>query len=308
VPSGNWNFGKHTGDGRLQLRDHGNETVVGLVLLYALENYWQTSRAAKYRPAIARMLDRILESANPDGMLYNEVDAATLKPLDSKLSDNWGYVYGAVYAFYQCGGGEKYAEAVRRVLKSLPKYRNYVWEPNAKLPLGSFDGYADSIEGAIYLVNREPVPEALEWIDSEMKVMLAMQQPDGHIENWYGEGNFNRTVLLYALMKSQGARPEDWKPGTRVGAVRNGDTLYLSIVATNRIRMRLDFARHRRVLNLDRNYARLNEFPEWFAVDENTLYRVSGTSGNEDRILLGSELIAGIDLSPGNYTVGIEPK
>jgi len=44
--------------------------------LYALENYWQTSRAEKYRPAIADMLDRILASANPDGMLYNEVDAA----------------------------------------------------------------------------------------------------------------------------------------------------------------------------------------------------------------------------------------
>ena len=308
VPSGSWDFGKHTGDGRLRLRDHGNETVVGLVLLYALENYWQTPRAAKYRPAIARMLDRILESANPDGMFYNEVEAATLKPLDTRLSDNWGYVYGAVYAFYQCGGGEKYAEAVRHVLKGLPRYRNYVWEPNAKLPLGSFDGYADSIEGAIYLVNREPVPEALEWIESEMKVMLAMQQPDGHIENWYGEGNFNRTALLYALMKSQGARPENWKPGTRIGAVRNGERLYLSIVAPNRIRMRLDFARHRRALNLDKNYVRLNEFPEWFTVDQNTLYRLHNAPGGADRILLGSELIAGIDLSPGKYTVGVETK
>jgi hypothetical protein len=306
VPSGNWDFGRHTGDGRLRLRDHGNETVVGLVLLYALENYWQTSRAAKYCPAIARMLDRILESANPDGMFYNEVEAATLQPLDTKLSDNWGYVYGAVYAFYQCGGGEKYAEAVRRVLKNLPGYRNYVWEPNARLPLGSFDGYADSIEGAIYLANREPVPEAFDWIESEMKVMLAMQQPDGHIENWYGEGNFNRTALLYALMKSLGARPEHWKPGTRIGAVRDGDTLYLSVVAPSRLRIRLDFARHRRVLNLDKNYARLNEFPEWFTVGEDTLYRVRGASGGEDRILLGSELIAGIDLSPGKYVVAVE--
>jgi hypothetical protein len=304
VPSGKWDFTTHTGDGRLRLRDHGNETVVGLVLLFALENYEQTPRAAKYRPVIARMLDRILASANPDGMLYNEVDAATLKPVDSRLSDNWGYVYGAVYTFYQCGGGTKYAEAVRNVLGNLPKYRNYVWEPNARLPLGSFDGYADSIESAIYLVNREPIPEALDWIESETRVMLAMQQPDGHIENWYGEGNFNRTLLLYALMKSQGARPDHWTPGTRVGAVRSGAELYLNVEAPKSVRLRLDYARHRRVLNLDRNYVRLNEFPEWYTVDENSLYRVRGASGADERILLGSELIAGIDLAPGNYSIG----
>ncbi len=74
VPSGQWNFATHTGDGKLRLRDHGNELVVGLVLQYALEHYRQTPRAAKWRPVIARMLDRILESANPDGLLYNVVD------------------------------------------------------------------------------------------------------------------------------------------------------------------------------------------------------------------------------------------
>ena len=142
------------------------------------------------------MLDRILASANPDGMLYNEVDAETLAPPDPGLSDNWGYVYGAVYAFYQVTGEAKYRDAVRKVLANLPQYRQHVWEPRPNdptLPLGSFDGYADAIESAIYLVNREPVPEALDWIDSEMTVMLGMQRPDGHIEDWYGEGNFNRT-------------------------------------------------------------------------------------------------------------------
>jgi hypothetical protein len=303
VPCGKWNFDTHTGDSRLRMRDHGNETVIGLVLLYALENYWQTPRADKYRPVIAKMLDRILASANPDGMLYNEVDAATLKPIDSRLSDNWGYVYGAVYSFYQCTGETKYRDAVRKVLANLPKYRNYVWEPNTQLPLGSFDGYADSLEGAIYLVNREPVPEALGWIESEIKVMLAMQQPDGHIENWYGEGNFNRTALLYALMKSQGARPEQWAAGIRVGAVREGGKLYLSLEAPQAVKIRLDFARYRRVLNFDKNYVRLNEFPEWYTVDENTLYRLRSASGGSEQVLLGSEWIAGITLAPGNWLI-----
>jgi hypothetical protein len=303
VPSSNWDFSRHTGDGRLRLRDHGNETVVGLVLLYALENYWQTPRAEKYRPVISNMLDRILASANPDGMLFNEVDAATLKPLNSGLSDNWGYVYGAVYSFYQCGGSEKYAEAVRKVLKNLPKYRNYIWEPNQKLPLGSFDGYADSIESAIYLANREPVPEALAWIDSEMKVMLGMQQADGHIENWYGEGNFNRTALLYALMKSQGLRPALWKQGLQLGAAREGSKLHFSLQCQAPARILWDQARHRRILNFDKNYVRLNEFPEWYVADENTLYRLSRAGEAGERVLLGSELIAGVILEPGNWVV-----
>jgi len=300
VPSSKWDFTAHTGDGQLRLRDHGNETVVGLALLYALENYHGTPRAKSYRPAIARMLDRILESANPDGMLYNQVEAATLKPVNSNLSDNWGYVYGAVYTFYQSTGESKYREAVRKVLRNLPKYRNWQWEPNRNLPLGSFDGYADSIESAIYLVNREPVPEAFDWIETEIQTMLKMQQPDGHIENWYGEGNFNRTAMLYALMKSQGCRPEAWKPGIRVGAVRDGDKLLLSLEAPSPTRILFDFSRHRRVLNFDRNYVRLNEFPEWFTVDENTLYRLWGA---KERILLGSELISGVALEPGNWTV-----
>ncbi len=101
------------------------------------------------------MLDRILESANADGMLYDEVDAATLKPLRTQLSDNWGYIYGAVYTFYQCTAETKYRDAVIKVLRNLPKYRRHVWEPRSKeqqLPLGSFDGYADTIESALYLV------------------------------------------------------------------------------------------------------------------------------------------------------------
>ena len=122
-------------------------------------------------------------------MLYNQVDARTLAPLDEKLSDNWGYIYGAVYAYYQVTGDTTIAMPCA-VLINLPKYRAIgspaqVAEPAA----GSFDGYADTIESALYLVNREPVPEALAWIESEVAVMLAMQRPDGHIEDWYGEGN-----------------------------------------------------------------------------------------------------------------------
>ena len=119
------------------------------------------------------MLDRILASANPDGLLYDEIRASDLAPRSERLSDNWGYVYGAVYTHYMVTGDERYREAVRRVLRNLPRYRGHDWEN------GSQDGYADAIESALYLVAREPVPEALDWIESETKRLIAFQQEDG---------------------------------------------------------------------------------------------------------------------------------
>jgi hypothetical protein len=303
LPASQWDFAAASGSGRLKLRDHGNEIIVGLTMLYTLEHAEGTDVAKRYRGAMARMLDRVLASANADGMLFNEIDTTTLEPVDARLSDNWGYIYGAVYAFYQCHGDAKYREAVRRVLTNLPRYRGHVWEPHANreaMPLGSFDGYADAIESAIYLVNREPVPEAFDWIESEMPRMLAMQKPDGHVEYWYGEGNFNRTALLYAFMQSQGVRPAHWTSGLGVGAVRRGDDLVVAIEgpASWTGRVQFDAARHRRVLHFTGNFVRLNEFPEWFTIDENRTYRLS-RDGGETIERLGSELIEGVSMSTG---------
>jgi hypothetical protein len=91
----------------------------------------------------------------------------------------------------------------------------------------------------------------------------------------------------------------------RVGAVRHGERLVVSVsapAARPGQLVQFDFARHRRVMNLDRNLVRLNEFPEWFTVDENTLYRV-GRPGAQGAVRLGSELIAGITLEPGEWAV-----
>jgi len=90
-----WGFLPRHRDQRLRLRDHGNEALVGLVLLYhPRELPPGTPRAARYQPVIRRMLDRILESANPDGLLYSEVNGQTLEPTN-KCSPTTGLVYAA---------------------------------------------------------------------------------------------------------------------------------------------------------------------------------------------------------------------
>ncbi|HEY6553179.1 MAG TPA: hypothetical protein VI669_07470, partial [Vicinamibacteria bacterium] len=303
LPGYTWDFTKHEGPDRLRLRDHGNEIVVGLTLLHALETDLGRPRADSYRPVLGRMLDRILSSANPDGMLYNEIRGSDLEPLDRRLSDNWGYVYGAVYTHYMVTGETRYRDAVLRVLRNLPRYRGYDWEN------GSHDGYADAIESALYLVAREPVPEALSWIESEVRTLIDFQQADGTIERWYGDGNWNRTLLLYAMWKTQGCYVEGWREGLKLGASRQGDRLFVSIEgpAGWKGKLHFDYARHRRTLNFARNYVRLNEWPEWFTVDENTLYLVVDGSGREV-LRLGSELKDGIEVAaPGRFVVEKAP-
>ena len=60
-------------------------------------------------------------------------------------------------------------------------------------------------------------------------------------------------------------------------------------------------------MNLQRNYVRLNEWPEWFTVDENTLYRVVDGAGRES-VRLGSELKEGLEVGgKGRWTVEKQP-
>ncbi|MBN1902699.1 hypothetical protein JW926_15340 [Candidatus Sumerlaeota bacterium] len=51
-----------------------------------------------------------------------------------------------------------------RVLENIYKYKNYSWEG-----IHGADGFADSIEGAINLVNRFPASSAQKWIEEEIK-------------------------------------------------------------------------------------------------------------------------------------------
>ena len=246
LPGYTWDFTKHEGPDRMRLRDHGNEMVVGLVLLEALEAERCGERGSSYRGAARPHARPHPVVGQPRrAALRRDPRRRTSRRVSEHLSDNWGYVYGAVYTHFMVTGEERYREAVRRVLRNLPHYRGHDWES------GSQDGYADAIESALYLVNREPVPEALDWIESETARLIAFQQEDGTIERWYGDGNWARTLLLYAMMKTQGAFLDGWQEGVRLGAVRDGERLFVSLEAPAGWtgRLRFDHARHRRDLN-----------------------------------------------------------
>jgi hypothetical protein len=248
----------------LKLGDHSCEVINGLSELYfAVSRAWPEKREA-YRAPIHEMFDRILAAGlDQNGMMFNVVNPKTGKVINNKLTDNWGYNYDGVYTVWLVDGTTAYRDAVVKVLSNLKShYTGQIWEG------GSADGYADSVEGAITLLNREPVASGFEWVESEIRTMWAKQRPDGVIEGWHGDGNFARTSLMFALMKTQGCRLDPWRADLRLGAVRDGAGIRLSVSADQPWTGRLlfDRPRHREIMKLPVDYPRINQFPEWFTL------------------------------------------
>lgn len=263
---------------RLQLDDHSCELISGLTEVYAACHALRPDKAAAYRAPIHAMLDRILEVGTDEyGLMYEQVNPRTGQVLRDHRTDNWGYNYNGFYTVFQLDGVERYRAATVTAMTSLmPHYLKYPWEG-----WGS-DGIADSVEGAINLVNREPdVAGVAEWIDANIARMLDIQKPDGVIEGWHGDGNYARTAIMWALMKQQGVTVQPWREDVRLGAVRKGDGLCLVLSAEKpwEGRLTFDVPRHRTVMKLPLDYPRINQFPEWFTVDENAGYRIEQPIG-----------------------------
>lgn len=278
----------------LRLRDHGCEIVSGLCEFYVTLHFagmkpggekWAAKKAA-YAPHIHDMLDRILAvGRNADGLLYNGVDPQTGKVSDAAVSDSWGYVFDAYYAVWMIDKTAAYREAAFRPLGALwDTYRGYDWEPGANAPgnpKGSQDGYADSIESALNLLNRLPAGDsravpAAAWLDSEIRELWSRQRPDGIIEAWHGDGNFARTTIMYCLWKTQGVSAQPWREDLRLGAVRAGDEVVLALNADQPWSgvLVFDRPRHADNLRLPIDWPRINQFPEWFTAQADRRYRV----------------------------------
>ncbi|MGQ9761783.1 MAG: hypothetical protein ACUVQG_09065 [Thermogutta sp.] len=276
----------------LRLRDHGCEIVSGLCELYVAVYFVDREKAEVYREPIHAMCDRILEVGRDSrGMLYNSINPQT-GTHDPNICDTWGYNYNGIYSVYLIDKTPEYREAVRLALSSLEnQVGDYHW--------GSADEYADSIESAINLYNREPIPSAARWIDRKIHDMWRPQQPNGIIEGWHGDGNVARTGIMYAFWKTQGLRVEPWREDLRLGAVLHDHRLYVTIGVSRPWQGRLIFdrPRHRHYFHLPLDYPRINQFPEWFAVDESQLVCLSTAEGQEYYTATAEEAWQGITIT-----------
>jgi hypothetical protein len=287
---------------RLSLDDHGCEVIGGLSEVYLLAAETDPARRTRYRKPLHELLDRILDiGRNPEGLFYMRINPVTGEVLHDELTDNWGYDYNAFLTVAKVDNHAPYREAVRFALENLYRSRGYPWEG------GSADGYADSIEGALNLLNRVPVASAFTWIDNEIETMFTKQQDDGIIEGWHGDGNFARTALMYALWKTQGCRIDPWRADVSFGAIWIGEELWLSVRSKWpwKGRLILDRPRHREYFHLPSDYPRLNQFPEWFTAEKNGRYMLVYEGGRET-IVYGKDLWQGVLIhSPGGDNSGV---
>jgi hypothetical protein len=167
---------------------------------------------------------------------------------------------------------------------------------------GDMDGYADSLEGAIYLLRYLDVPEAADWVDQQIGVFFGFQKDDGTVTDENIDGNFIRTALLYGLWHTQGTRLDPWVPGVALGAAPDGGCLQVHLHAEQRWSGRLlfDTPRHQQHLGLTEDYPRLNQWPEWWVAQPGQTYAVTRPDGSAHS-LTGEQLASGLvlTLDPG---------
>ena len=302
LPCHFWDFGQHQPrDARLSLNDHGNEIVGGLAeAVLLLRDYPPPPPATpgamgpdpyvQYRAAFLGMVDRLLEIAvDEHGVWRGMVDTAT-GTASGGPPDTWGYAMNAVYVAYLLTGDGKYRAAVRRAVEGICYTREW----------NGADSYADSIESGLVLLNRIPVAATFRWVEEMVAKMSAIQQPDGIIEGWHGDGNVARSWLMFAMWKTGGVRAAPWREDLRYGACLAGDRMYLTVSADQPWAGRLYFdrPRHREYLNLE-DYPRLNQFAEWYPVEATSAYEVARDA--QSQVVTGTMLREGwpVSVQPG---------
>jgi hypothetical protein len=277
----------------LRLRDHGCEIIAGLSELYVTVSFVDQTKKKAYEQSMHDMLDRILEvGRNPDGLFYDAINPRSGEVLEKTLADTWGYTLNAFYSVYLVDKTEAYKQAVLKPLQNLGKYKNYPWEGT------SSDGYADAIESALNLYNREPNAVAKDWIESEIKVLWSKQQESGIIEGWHGDGNFARTTIMYCLWKTQGTTILPWRNDVTYGAVKSYKTVKLSLSSASPWSgiLLFDKQRHKQVMFMPIDYPRINQFPEWFTTVPGKKYKVKNLTASSEKVYTGEELQKGIQV------------
>jgi hypothetical protein len=148
---------------QIRLRDHGCEVISGLSEAYLIAAREDPARHQRYRAPLHAILDDILDHAvNEDGMMPNTYQPRHPAQWNGMISDGWGYVYNTFLTVAEIDQVPRYHQAVQHALQHIHKYLETKWEGRPA------DGYADTVEGALNLLNRIPVESAFDWAERTM--------------------------------------------------------------------------------------------------------------------------------------------
>ncbi len=280
-----------------RLRDHGCEIIGGLGLLLGVESEHYPSKAEDYLSRMKSMLEIIIErGCNDDGLMYNEVQKKAFGNSYRNLSDGWGYNYVSYLCYDMVAGKPYFRSQIEKTLQNMmkPQYKDYRWE-------GSIDGYADSIEGAIYLLNRVPVEDGFKWVDREMANNVIYSSEPVESSKLWGtmklQANGVRTVIMHALMHTQGVIARPWQKGLQLGAAPYKDGLAIVLKADKDWKgiLEFDIPRHQMYMGFEKDWPRMNTLPEWFTVNPDQEYQVS-IGDNERGTYTGRQLHSGLSV------------
>ena len=280
-----------------RLRDHGCEIIGGLGLLLAVESELRSDKVEIYKKQLKRIFDTILEKGcNEDGMMYNHITKR--EGWSGRLSDGWGYNYVGYICYDMIVGGGVYRPHIERTLRNLskPKYQNYPWEGT------SIDGFADSVEGGIYVLNRYPIKEGFDWVDSEVTANIARSGDPLETAELWGtmklQANGVRTTIMHALMHTQGLIARPWDIGTELGARATSNSLIVTIKASKNYNGKIifDVPRHKHLMGFEKDWPRMNTLPEWFTVGLDRTYRITNMRTHKTQTRTGKQLHEGLEL------------
>jgi hypothetical protein len=266
---------------KVKLRDHGNEMMPGLGEAFAMavarssEPKWK-DRADRWAEPLARMYETFFRFGRDDhGMPVSVIHPRTRAILNAEPNDNWGYLLNGVLAFCQAERihGALGAERIDRIEKMVESMTRLVASKyDLRWQSGEMDGYADTLESGMYMAAYRPslAPVVLPWVDDQMANLFKFQRDNGFVDQGYLDGNFIRTALMYADLRSGGFTVQPWREDISVGFAKDSAGQAVVIVKTKQPwtgTLRADRARYKDFLHLPWNWARLNSWPEWFVPD-----------------------------------------
>jgi hypothetical protein len=316
----------------VRIRDHGNEIIPGLAEAYAMavakavegNADWKT-RADRWADPIARMYETLLSKAvDGRGLLVSQMDERGFAVTAPEPNDNWAYVLNGAYLFAQAsrrhaalGGGVADARAAGveaaadRIASAVVRHYGLDWE------FGRMDGLADTLESGMYVLAHRPqlAREIEPWVDDQIGLLLARQLPHGIVQGDYLDGNFIRTALLYADLRSGGWTLDSWREDVRVGFARSvagatGSEATAVVIVQNTGSqpyegvLKPDRPRHQQIMKLPWDWPRLNSWPERYVPgdrDEATLddTPLSGwREGIPVRLPPGGQMVVRITVRP----------
>jgi hypothetical protein len=263
---------------KVKLRDHGSEITPGLTEIYALavdhrdDPKWK-ERADRWAAPIATMFEKMFKyGRNKDGLFVSVIHPVSHRIQIADLNDNWGYLFNGVLLFTQAARMHGQLDAARLdtldrlvddVSRKVAGVKDFNWQA------GEMDGYADTLESGMYIANHRPslAPMLVPWVDEQISHLFDFQKSDGFADRGYLDGNFIRTCLMYADLRSGGFTVQPWRPDVMVGFAKDAKGQAVLVVTNKQSYsgvLKADEQRHKTIMKLPWDWPRLNSWPEWF--------------------------------------------